>query len=49
MSGTARYLNLYDREIEEKGGMAPDDAFEDLLASRLSGAFLIAYLQCELP
>ena len=32
------------REIEEKGDMAPDGSFADLLASRV---FLIAYLQCE--
>ena len=42
MSGAVGYLNLYDREVEEKGVMAPDGSSADLLVSRLSRVLLVA-------
>ena len=42
MSGAAGYLDLYDREIEERWVMACDGSTADLLVSRLSQALVVA-------
>jgi len=42
MSGAAGYFDFYDREVEERGVMAPDGSSANLLATRLSRVLLVA-------